>query len=168
MTEQDQPTLQGPQRIECTAARDPAVRLFIFAAMMIGFGLWTAYDAYVAGRYPYPEPYELNKYLSHLFNHYTPFVLIPAGLVAAGLAIRHLRRVLAADAEGIGYVGGRKVAWNQIRRLDGSRLKDKGILYLEHGQAERLTLDSWKLRDFKALVSFVEEHVPADARAPIK
>jgi len=161
-------TSEPPQddRVECPAARDPAVRLFIFAAMMLGFGAWTIYDHYYKGEYAYPEKYELGKYLGYLFNHYGPYVLVPLGLIAVFLAIRHLRRVLVADAEGIGYAGGARVGWDEITSLDASLLKDKGILRLHYGTGGTLTLDSWKLKNFKAMVAYVEKHVPAATSAP--
>jgi hypothetical protein len=150
-------------RVECPASKDPAVRLFIIAAMMLAFAAWTIYDAYVARKYPYPDPYELNAYLKHLFNHGAAFVLVPLGVLAIGLGLRSLRRVLVADAEGIGYVGKQKIPWSGVARMDASLLKEKGILRLYHGESGRLTLDSWKLGNFKALVAFVEQHVPRDA-----
>ena len=73
-----------PTHIECSPTKDPAVRWFIFAAMMLGFGLYTIWDHYVKGNYPRPDPYSFNDYLSYLFNHYIPYVLIPLGLLAVG------------------------------------------------------------------------------------
>lgn len=156
--------LQNPEvtRVECPSARDPAVRLFIFAAMMLGFGIYTIYDHYIQGNYTRPEPYSLNPYLKYLFNHYTPYLLVPIGLIAVILAIRHLLRKLTADQTGIGF-GTERIAWNRIDRLDASKLKDKGMLYLHYG-AETLTLHSWKLQNFRQLVAFVEKNVSQEVQ----
>ena len=150
-------------RVECPPARDPAVRWFIFAAMMLGFGLYTVWEHYIRGDYPRPDPYALNPYLKYLFNHYTPYLLIPIGLVALGMGLRHLGRKLIADERGIRY-GGTEVTWDQIERLDVSRLQEKGILCVRYGGDRTLKLDSWKLQNFRKLVGLVEANSPSAAR----
>jgi hypothetical protein len=155
---------QPGDRVECRATKDPAVRLFIVAAMLIGFGTYTVLDHYVWGNYPYPKPYSLNPYLKYLFNHYVPCVLIPLGTLALVWGVRFLCRRLIADAEGIGYAGGVKILWTDVKELDASTLKSKQILCLRHGDGRRLVLDAWKLENFRDLVAMVEAHVPAAAR----
>lgn len=159
----DTPTPAEVDSILCPAAKDPAVRWFIFAAMLIGYGFYTIYDHYIQGNYPYPDPYKLNPYLTYLFNHYNPYVLIPPGLIAMVMSIRYLRRKLIADGEGIGYAGTDRIPWNEIRNVDASKLQSKGILYLRHGGGKTLKLASWKLQNFRDLVAFVERHVPPEA-----
>jgi len=166
MNETSQPAEPtDPAEVRCRPTRDPAVRCFIFAGLMLGFGLYTVYDHYIMGNYAYPEPYELNPYLKYLFNHYIPFILVPIGLIALVLGVRQLRRTLVADADGIGYAGGKKIAWDQIKQLDASQLPSKEILTLRWGDGKRLKLDRWKLQDFKQLVAYVEARAPAEARA---
>jgi len=148
-------------RIECPATKDPAVRLFIVAGLLIGLGAWCIHDQ---SKYPYPQPYELNKYLSYAFNYYGPFVFIPVGLVFVVLAIVALRRRLVADEEGIGYQGKPKHAWAEITAVDASRLKDKGVLTLLLAGDKKLLLDCWKLKGFRELVAFVERRLPPDVR----
>ena len=145
-------------RVECTAARDPAVRLFIFAAMMIGFGAWCLTDLRKV-----PESWELkniNEVAGYLLNNWGPVLLVPAGMIALAWGVIFLRRKLVADAEGIGYEGRQRIAWSDVTRLDAAELKGKGLLYLHRGEAKPLRLDSWKLNNFKAMVAFVERHVP--------
>jgi len=151
-------------RVECPATKDPAVRLFIVAAMLIGFGGYTVYDHYILGNYPYPQPYELNPCLKYLFNHYIPFLLIPPGLVALIWGLRFLIRRLVADAEGIGYSGGQKVLWGDVKELDASLLKTKQILCLRYGEGRKLILDAWKLENFRDLVALIETRVPAGTK----
>ncbi len=151
-------------RVECPAAKDPAVRLFILAAMCLGFGIWAIYDHYVLGKYPYPQHYELNPYLYYLFNHYIPYVLIPLGTFVLVWGIRFLHRRLVADAEGIGYVGSEKIRWDEIKELDASLLKTKQILCLRHGEGRTLILDAWKLENFRDLVAMIETRVPAGTK----
>ncbi len=38
------------------------------------------------------------------------------------------------------------------------------ILYLHHGQDQKLTLDGYKLKNFRDLVAFIEERVPEAAK----
>ncbi len=155
-TQQTTPT----DRLECRAAKDPPVRLFIGAAMALGFGAWMTYDHYVLGKYPSADPSDLNKYASYLFNHYGPFLLVPLGLVLAAWGVVALRRVLVADGEGIGYRGKTTRPWADIASVDASRLQTKGILVLQFRDSGRLVLDSWKLTNFRDLVAFVEAHLP--------
>jgi len=160
MNEASEPT--APDRIECPAARDASVKMFIFAAMMIGFAAYTIYDHYILGNYAKPDPYELNPYLKYLFNHYVPFVLIPPGLVALVYGIVLLRRKLVADAEGIGYAGKDRIAWSDVTKIDATVLARKRILYLYHGQDGKTTLDEYYLQNFRDLVAFLDRHVPAE------
>ena len=143
--------------VVCRPTNDPAVRWFIFAAMMLGFSLWCYSDR----RQP-PEAWDtkhINEIAGYVMNNWSPWVLAPAGIIAAGLGIRHLSRKLVADTEGIGYPGG-KVSWSEFTRLDASLLQSKGILCLYYGGGRKLILDSWKLRDFRQLVAFVEKMLP--------
>jgi hypothetical protein len=147
-----------PGRVECPAAKDPAVQRFILAAMLLGFGVWCWTDR---AQYPYvPASQDINLFLKHALNNWGPFLLVPAGALLAGWAALQQRRRLVADAEGIGY-GEKRMPWSQVTLLDATRLKSKGILKLHHGD-KVLVLDSWRLRGFRDLVAFVEQHVPPD------
>jgi hypothetical protein len=155
-----EPTAETPgQRVEARAATDPAVRLFILAAMLLGFSAWCILD-----RKPLPQAWDLehiNEVASFLTNNVMPFFLVPGGLVALVWGVVFLRRRLVADAEGIGYAGKDKVPWHAVRKVDASQLQSKGILDLYHGEEEKkLRLDSWKLKSFKPLIAFVEAHLP--------
>ncbi|MGA2265643.1 MAG: hypothetical protein ABSH10_04350 [Phycisphaerae bacterium] len=147
-------------RVICPAAKDPAVRVLIGAAMALGLGLWMGYDAYVANKYPYPHPYNINDYAKYVLNHYGPFVLVPIGLALVVWAVVMLRRVLVADGEGLGYEGGAKHLWATVTSVDAALLASKGILVLGLQGGAKLVLDAWKLRNFKELVAFVEAHLP--------
>jgi hypothetical protein len=147
------------QRVEARAATDPAVRLFILAGMLLGFSAWCILD-----RKPLPEAWDMdhiNEVASFLTNNVTPFFLVPGGLVALVWGLVFLRRRLVADEKGIGYAGKDSVPWHAVRKVDASQLQSKGILDLYHGEDEqKLRLDSWKLKDFKPLIAFVEAHLP--------
>ncbi|MFP4053346.1 MAG: hypothetical protein ACLFV7_05720 [Phycisphaerae bacterium] len=161
MTEQNQ-----TDHVECPATKDPAVRLFIVAAMCLGFGVWCAIDAYVADKYPYAAmDDDINQFMGWAFNHFAPVILVPIGLVAAVWAIVFLRRVLVADEEGIGYKGKPKVAWSDITDLDVSDLPDKKILRINHSASGKpLVLDAWKLQNFREMVAFIEDHTPEEVQ----
>lgn len=152
-----------PQQVECPAEREPIVKLWIIAAMLIGFGIWCIVDA-GKPKYDYvPLAEDLNGFFSWALTHIGQFVFTIVGAAVAGTAIRHSRRVLVADQEGIGWRGGRKLPWEKVTKLDASRLKDKQILVLEHPDG-RLTLDNYKLQNFRDLVAVVEEKVPDEKR----
>lgn len=156
---------QPPSSVECRATKDPSVRRFILAAILLGLGAYCFVDHYVLDKYPYPEdgPSDINAYATYLFNHYGPFVLIPPGIVLVVCGALMLRRRLVADQEGIGYVGKQKVPWTAVRSLDTAKLANKGILRLRYdaGDGDKtLVLDSWKLQDFRELVKLVEQKVP--------
>ncbi len=159
------PSADVPQRVECLAAREPAVHKFIFAAMLLGLAAYCFIDHYVRGKFPYPgEGGDINAWARYIFNAYGPFVLGPPGLLLAIWGVVLLRRRLLADQEGVGYAGRRKVAWSDVKSLDTSRFDKKNILALVYesgGQEKRLVLDGWKLQNFKELVKLVETKVPS-------
>ncbi len=147
-------------QVECKATKDTAVRMFIGAAMFIGVGVWCYLDR---ENFPRPEAWDmehLNEAVKHLLNHYGPHIFLPPALLLIVLAIRSLTRRLIADEEGIGYAGKAKVPWSEITALDASVLQSKQILYLHHGQDKKLTLDGYKLKNFRDLVAFIEERIP--------
>jgi len=150
-------------RVECPPARDPAVRLFIMAGMLLAFGLWCYYEAFVLGKFKLPPEPGINDLFGYYLNHWGTVVLPLGGLVPLVMGIRFLRRVLVADAEGIRMPGSPAITWKDVKRLDATDLAGKGFLRLDYGQAKPLVLDSWKLQNFKALVAFIEKHVPANA-----
>ncbi len=155
----EQPT--GNQ-VKCQPSKDPAVRLFILAAMLIGFGIYCFVDAYILDKYPYkPLDEDLSAWCNWALNHFGAFVFTAMGLVPFIWGIAFLRKRLVADEEGIGYEGKQKIEWGRIEQLDASQLKAKGILYL-HYDGRKLKLDSWKLRNFRELVAWVENHVPKE------
>jgi len=169
----------GPTGIECPTAKDPAVRRLILAAMLLGFGTWCFVDHFVKGKYPSreqherninernlpPKPYNVSMYAGYLFNHYAPFVLIPAGLFVVGHVIPFLRRRLIADEEGVGYAGKEKIAWSDITRLDTSKWESRRILWLHYGQ-NKLKLDAldFRKKPFRDVVAMIERRVPSEAR----
>ncbi len=151
-----------PTSVTCPASKDPAVRTFIMAAMFLGFGIYCWVDA-ASGKFDRPEAGAdnyLNDYLAYALNHWTPWLAIPAGILGIFLGLRALRRVLQADADGMGYKGKDKLPWDKITALDASRLKSKGILEVKYEGGEKVVLDSWKLQNFREIVGFVEAHSP--------
>ncbi|OPZ92512.1 MAG: hypothetical protein BWY73_00766 [candidate division TA06 bacterium ADurb.Bin417] len=159
-------TTPQPRTVECRPARDPAVRLGILTALLLGFGLYCIHDAFLTDKYPYvPAGQDINAFGAWAFNFFGSFAFTAGGVVVLGFLGRYLRRRLVADAEGIGYAGSEKVAWSDIARLDASELKTKGILRLHYGPDKVLTLDSWKLQNFRDLVVVVESRTPPAARA---
>ena len=155
---------ESPTKAECSATKEPAVRLFIVAGILIGFGLWCAFDVHVKKKYEWKEDANTSEVFSYWFNHAGTFVFPLLGLIPLGLAAVSLRRKLSADDEGIGYVGKEKIPWSAVRSLDASKLADKGIIRLHYeagGKEKTLKLCSWKLQNFRLLVQIVEKKAPA-------
>jgi hypothetical protein len=161
------PALSAPQHVECPAAKDPAVRLFILAAMLLGFGVYSLYDLHMTDQYPYvPASEDLNAFGRWAFNALGAYVLFPLGFIPLIWGLVFLRRKLVADQEGIGYVGRQRICWGDVRELDAGRLKDKGVLVLHYSDG-KLVLDSWKLQNFRELVTLVESKVePGEGDKP--
>ena len=153
----------APEKIECRSTKDPAIRVFIIAAMFLGFGGYCFMDTHILGKYPYaPFSMEnLNKWSSWVLNYCGPFVFIPAGMIFLIVGILFVRRRLVADQDGIGYVGKTKLKWGDVSQLDAKRLKSKGIIALDH-EGGKLVLDSYKLTDFKNLLKLIEQKIPQD------
>jgi len=152
----DNPETTSPAKVQCTAAKDPAVRLFIIAAMAIGAAIWCWSD-----RRPYPEVWDfkhINDVAAYLLNNWGPFLFAPAAIVVALLAIRHLMLRAEANDEGI-TLRNKTLRWPEITRIDASELK-KGTVVLETSDGSQMKLHSWKLRNFKELIAFVESKLP--------
>lgn len=149
----------GPEQVICPAARDPAVRQVLVALLLIGAAAWCFHDS---PKYPKPDPFDLNKYLGWAFNHFLPVVLLPAAAAVFVRVVVLCRRRLVADGEGIGYAGKAKLPWDRVARVDARRLKSDGILLLHADDGTKLKLDSWRLRNFRQLVAFIEQRVPAE------
>ncbi len=148
------------ERVESKATKDPAVRLFILAAMLLGFGVYCLVDD-IRGEFQYVAFSEsINGWCRWAFNHYGPYVLIPPGVVVLIRGILFLRRKLVADSEGIGYDGKEKIPWDQVTELDATELQSKKVLRVYYGEGKKLVLDSWKLQDFRDLVAVVEQNIP--------
>ncbi len=151
-------TENSTSRVECPAATDPAVRVLIGAAMLIGFAVYCFVDTEKP-----PEAWDakhINEIASYVLHAYGPVAFGIPGLILLAWGIVFLRRKLVADEQGIGYAGKKSIPWAQIQKLDASKLKDKGILTLHDADGRTLVLDSWKLKNFKELVAFVEQHAP--------
>jgi len=159
----DDPHTAGLSRVECPAEREPAVKLYIIAGLFLALGVYCLVDVQ-RGAYTY-TPFSvqnINAWASWAFNYGGQFVFCLAGLAMAVLATRSLRRVLVADEKGIGYVGGRAIAWEHVEQIDASKLAAKKILTLRAAGNGKLVLDQYKLQNFRDLVAFIEQQVPAE------
>jgi len=136
--------------------------MFIVAIMLIGFGAYCAYDAFLAtenGEAKYsPEKNAANYY----FNVVCGVVLPPAGMVPLIWGLLMLRRKFIADQEGLGYVGKPKVAWSRVNKLVE---RGAGQLDVFHDAADGqeagvLQIDSWKLKHFAELIALIDAKTP--------
>lgn len=153
-------TAEVPDRVECPAAKDPAVRLFIGAGIAFAMGIWCILDL---SNYPYAPPGEdINKFAGWAFNHGLAILGPLIGVIVLLLAVRLMKRTLLADGEGLGYVGKQKIAWDAIESVDATLLKDKGVVIVKPSQGDELKLDSWKLQNFKPLIALLESKVPEE------
>lgn len=145
------------QSVQCPPTRDPAVRYLIFAVMAIGLAIWCFLD-----RRDAPAKWDLehiNEISNYLFNNWGPVVFAPLGLIAVFAAIRQLTRTLVADQDGITY-GHEQIAWEDVRAIDAAKLQSKGILYLRCEGGRAIKLDSYNMKNFKALVALIEKKLP--------
>ena len=162
MDEQSREEKQEFISVVCPANKEPGVRWMIFACFLLIGGAYCFVDHFIRGKYQYPEPFDWNAYLSYLFNRYGAIIFPLAAVILIIRAVIGMRRKLIADEEGIGYAGKEKIRWDAFKSLDASKLKSKGILKLRYdanGQEKVLTLDSWKLQNFRSLVELVEKKV---------
>jgi hypothetical protein len=162
----DSPEANAVTEVVCPPTKDPAVRLFIAAAALIAFGGWCLTDLREV-----PAAWDLkhiNDVAGYLLNNWGPFVFFPAGLISLVWGILFLRRKCVADGEGIvyAYLCREKIPWDSVTELDASELAEKKILHLRYGEGKSLTLDEWKLQNFKDLVAFVEVRVPQKPSEP--
>ena len=151
--------------VVCPASKEPGVRWIIFACFLLIGGIYCFVDHFIWGKYQYPDPFDWNAYLSYLFNHYGAILFPAAAVILIIRAVISMRRKLIADEEGIGYVGKEKIRWDAFKSLDASKLKSKGILKLKYdsnGREKVLTLDNWKLQNFRSLVELVEKKITAE------
>lgn len=149
------------QRVACPPTKDPAVRYFIFAAMAIGLAVWCFLD-----RTDKPSAWDMghiNEISNYLFNNWGPVVFAPLGLIAVFAAVRQLTRKLVADQEGITY-GRQQIIWGDVKVIDAAKLQSKGILRLLCDGGRSLKLDSYNMKNFKALVAFIEKKLPGVER----
>lgn len=144
----------------CLPTKEPSVKLFILAAMLLGFAVLCIADQ---AKFRRPEEFGLNNPTAgYVLNHWSPYVLAPAGALLAILAIMQLRRKVKADCCGIGYTSGKRISWDDIAAIDATSLKSKGIMRIDSIRGPRLTLDSYKIQDFRKLVEMVERKVPSE------
>ncbi len=152
-----------PQTVECRAAMDPAIRVFIVTIGLIAVGVWSYAER---AKYQAPEAWDvkhINEAAGYAMNHFGPYVCIPAGLIIGAMGIAFVRRRLIADEKGIGYAGKERITWDSISKIDSEKLKSKGIMYLRYGEGKSLKLDSWKLTNFRSLVTLIESKVSQDS-----
>jgi hypothetical protein len=150
------------EKVVAPPSRDPTVRYTIIAIALVGVGAWCAHDIFILGKHPYGT--DINTFSNWAFN-WGGMILGPLAGIAALIYIKLvLRRQAVADAQGVGFAGKERIAWDRIHRIDAQKLRDKGILDLYYDQGRKLSLDSWKLTNFKPLVAYIEAHLPADVK----
>lgn len=153
MAEPTSSSSQSTGAVVCPATKDPSVRLFIVAGFAIFFGLYCDHDAFVLKKYSTDSS-------NYVFNATMGIVLPPLGLIPLVYGILMMRRRFVADNEGLGYLGKRKVRWDQLTRMVP---RGKGLLdvhYTVDGEEDLFKLDSWKIQNFAELVNFIEAKTP--------
>jgi hypothetical protein len=150
-------------RVECSATKDPLIRTFAIAALLIGAGVWCWLDS---AKYAAPEKWDfkhINEAANYAFNHYLPLIVWPVGVVFLISGSRAAKRKLIADQNGLDCGCSAKIKWENIDSLDATELKSKGWIFLETA-GKRIKLDGWKLTNFKALVEIIEKNLPAEKK----
>ena len=135
------------------------------AGIFLAIGLWCGYEINLTDKHPKPDvPFSMdviNEYASWLANFGGQIVFTAVGLFLLFRAIRTRSSRLRADANGIGYVGKPTIAWNDVTRIDASRLKAKGYLDIYVGD-EKFPVDTWRWERSKTLLAIMEENVSAE------
>ncbi len=156
----DQTSANAAESVSCPAALEPPIKRWLIPAIaLLGVGVWCLNDA---GTIKEPQEWSLkhaNDVANYVFNHWGPYVFLPIGALLAIGGWLKAKKMLQADSEGIGYAGRIKTAWSKITKLDASRLSN-GYLKLVFDDDNTLLLDSWRLKNFKEMVAFIETHVP--------
>lgn len=146
-------------QVQCPADRDPAVRLFIGAGLCLGFAIWCLFEKHA---YDPPEAWtmkHINDAAGYVMNHFGPWLFIPVAAFLSLLAVRALRRLVVADAEGISINRKGRLPWSDFTGVDASALQSKGRLALIGRDGSRVVLDQYQYKNFKALVELIEQHL---------
>ena len=153
------------KEIICPATRDSAIRPLFIGVGVLAFGIWCMTDQ--REHVPFSMK-NINSWSTWALNFYGAIVCPILGVISLIWGFLVLRRKLIADDQGIGFVGKPKISWSDVTGVDASALQDKQILYLLHGQGDKLMLDGYKLKNFKELIAIVESHAPGagEQRAP--
>jgi hypothetical protein len=175
----------GPQgEIIARAASYYRMTRYIMVAMLIGMGLWFAYDGWVAWPRSREEfkrvsaeldvataandqakrdvlLEEQKKYADHtdmdiLFQRVLGFVLPPLGVLTLFWALRNSRGEYRLVGETVHIPGHSPVNFDQIRRLDKKLWDRKGIAYVDYEVDGASELRRFRLDDF------VYERKPTD------
>ncbi|NLF32750.1 MAG: hypothetical protein GX591_17895 [Planctomycetes bacterium] len=147
---QEQTASSAPASVECGFAGEPAIRWAVPTALALGFGIYSIYE-WATGKFD-----RAVQPTTWYFTVGCALLLPPVGLALLGVLVVRLRRRLVADGEGIGYAGRQKVGWDQVTRLV---LRGKGLVDLHYqadGRDEVMTLDSYYLKNYDALMALVD------------
>ncbi len=146
-----------PEAVECLAAKDPPFRLLLVTIMLLGFGVYSYWDAYYAVDDKGEKKYTVEKSAGdYYFNVVCGYLFPPLGIAAGAWGAHMLRRRFVADQEGLGFEGKDIVPWGDVVKLVK---RDRGLLdvhYKTDGSKGKLTLDSWKLKNYDDLILLVE------------
>ena len=153
----DAPINKNIQLVECPADKDPAVRVFIGAAMCLGGAAYchlTPPDTQPEGPFSMDK---INHFAEWYLFFYGRWVFGALGIVLAILGARILRRQITADAEGMTVNRKRRYAWREFTGIDATLLATKGQLTLQRGAGEGVVLRRYQYKNFKALVELIEQ-----------
>lgn len=97
------------------------------------------------------------------FQYGIMIVALPIGVYFLVAFIRSQKRWVESTPESLRTHNGREARWDQIKNIDKTRWKSKGIAVVEYeseGQTKRITLDDWKFQrePTAAILAEVEAH----------
>mgnify|MGYP006428895049 CR=1 FL=1 len=117
-----------------------------------------------AAKRGWPTDKPADKTESDLWFQYGIIIIaLPLGLYFLTAFVRSRSRWVESDAASLRTHDGRETQWDQIKNIDKTRWKSKGIAVVEYeeaGQTRRITLDDWKFKrePTAAILAEVEAH----------
>ena len=128
--------------LEATYSQYKKTNFKIGIVILIGFGLYCAYDGYFKEKFINKHTVDGRPDLTLQFNQNAPYVLIPVAAVLGLWFLLVKDRKITAEADGITINGREKIAYDSIEKIDKTYFETKEYFVLTYknesgGETER-------------------------------